>query len=156
LYVAPTIQDEIKQRKPFSSLEEETALALSRTADLIHRPFDELFKAHGITGTQYNVLRILRGAGPAGIPCSEIGGRMVTRDPDITRLLDRMERLGLCARTRDRKDRRVILSRITAKGLDLLKQLDRPAEELNKKILGHMGESRLRSLCRLLQAARGG
>lgn len=153
--MAPSIQDEIKQRKPFSSLEEETALALARTADLIHRPFDELLKAHGITGTQYNVLRILRGAGPAGLTCSEIAERMVTRDPDITRLLDRMEKLGLCVRARDGKDRRVILGRITSEGLDLLKQLDRPVEELNKKVLGHMGESRLRSLCRLLQAARG-
>lgn len=150
------IQDEIKQRKPFSSLEEETALALARTADQVHRPFDDLFKAHGITGTQYNVLRILRGAGPQGIPCSEIAGRMVTRDPDITRLLDRMEKLGLCTRNRDNKDRRVILSRITPQGMELLKQLDRPVGELNKKILGHMGENKLRSLCRLLEAARNG
>lgn len=154
--MSPRIQDEIKQRKPFSSLEEETSLALARTADVIHRPLDELLKGHGITGTQYNVLRILRGAGPAGLPCSDIGERMVTRDPDITRLLDRLERLGLCARVRDEKDRRVILGRITPKGLDLLKELDRPVEELNKKILGHMGESRLRSLCRLLEAARSG
>jgi|SRR5437868_3425089 DNA-binding MarR family transcriptional regulator len=154
--MAPSIQDEIKQRKPFSSLEEETALALARTSDLIQRRAAELFKSYGITGTQYNVLRILRGAGSEGIPCSEIGERMVTRDPDITRLLDRMEKLQLCARARDSKDRRVILSHITPKGMDLLRQLDRPVAELNRKVLGHMGASRLRSLCRLLEAARGG
>ena len=154
--MSPRIQDEIKQGKPFGSLEEETALALARTADLIDRHFSELFKSHGITGTQYNVLRILRGAGAPGIACSEISGRMVTRDPDITRLLDRVERYGFCSRERDASDRRVILARITPKGLQLLKELDKPVNELNKKILGHMGENKLRSLCRLLEAARQG
>ncbi len=149
-----SIQDEIKQTKPFSSLEEEAGIALARTADQIERGFAELLKQQELTGTQYNVLRILRGAGSAGLACSEIGERMVTRDPDITRLLDRIERGGLCVRGRDQKDRRVILTRITKKGMDLLRVLDRPVQELNKKLLGHMGEDQLRSLLRLLDTVR--
>jgi DNA-binding MarR family transcriptional regulator len=150
-----TIGDEIKQTKPFSSLEEEAAIALARTADQIDRAFAELLKQHRLTSTQYNVLRILRGAGSGGLACSEIGERMVTRDPDITRLLDRMERNELCVRSRDPKDRRVILTRITDKGLGLLRQLDKPVRDLHKKVLGHMGEEQLRSLVRLLDRVRG-
>lgn len=152
--MAKGIQAEIKQTKPFSSLEEEAAIALARTADGLSRRSAELFKAHGLTGTQYNVLRILRGAGDAGLACNEIGERMITRDPDITRLLDRMERRGLCQRTRNQRDRRVIMTRITAQGLELLKEMDSPVQELNLKLLGHMGEKRLRSLLRLLEAVR--
>ena len=111
------IQAEIKQRKPFQSLEEETLIALARTSDQLGRQLDSVLKQHGLTGTQYNVLRILRGAGKSGLACSEIGERMVTRDPDITRLLDRMERAGLCTRARDQKDRRVIVVRISSKGM---------------------------------------
>lgn len=154
--MAAGIRDEIKQTKAFSSLEEEAGLALARTADQIDRAFAELLKTHGLTGTQYNVLRILRGAGSAGLACSEIGERMVTRDPDITRLLDRMERGGICLRGRHQKDRRVILTRITEKGLGLLRELDRPVRELHKKLLGHVGEERLRSLLRLLDTVRSG
>lgn len=148
------IQSEIKQTKPFSGLEEETVIALARTSDLLGRRIDALLKQHGLTGTQYNVLRILRGAGNAGLPCNEIGERMVTRDPDITRLLDRMERAGLCNRSRNDKDRRVIVARINAKGLSTLKHLDEPIQELNQEMLGHMGQNRLRSLLRLLQTIR--
>jgi DNA-binding MarR family transcriptional regulator len=149
-----SIQAEIKQKKPFHSLEEETAVALSRTTDQLGRKMDALLKEHGLTGTQYNVLRILRGAGKTGLACSEIGERMVTRDPDITRLLDRMERAGLCTRARDQQDRRVIMARISPKGLRLVNALDEPVDALNMKMLGHMGEERLRSLLRLLEAAR--
>jgi DNA-binding MarR family transcriptional regulator len=149
------IQAEIKQTTPFDSLEEETAIALARTADQLARPFDELFKAHGLTSTQYNVLRILRGAGNAGLACSEIGARMISRDPDITRLLDRTERAGWCIRGRDPKDRRVIVTRITPKGLGILRELDRPVRELTRTMLGHMGKARLRSLLRLLEKLRG-
>ncbi len=148
------IQEEIKQSKPFQSLEEETLIALARTADQLGRQIDALLKQHSLTGTQYNVLRILRGAGKAGLACNEIGERMVTRDPDITRLLDRMERAGLCTRARDQKDRRVILARITAKGTDVVNELDAPVNRLNLKMLGHLGEKRLRSLLRLLEAVR--
>ena len=152
--VAKSIQAEIKQTKPFPSLEEEAAIALARTADQLARHFDELFKAHGLTGTQYNVLRILRGAGKAGLACSEIATRMISRDPDITRLLDRTERAGWCTRSRNTNDRRVIIARITAKGMEILKELDRPVEELNKRVLGPMSNSRLRSLLRLLEGVR--
>jgi DNA-binding MarR family transcriptional regulator len=152
--VARSLADEIRQTKPFNSLEEEAAIALARTADQIDRAFAELLKQKGLTSTQYNVLRILRGAGSGGLACSAIGERMVTRDPDITRLLDRMERNGLCVRGRDGKDRRVILTRITDKGLGLLRELDKPVQTLNKKVLGHMGEDQLRSLIHLLAAVR--
>jgi DNA-binding MarR family transcriptional regulator len=150
------IQSEIRQTRPFNSLEEEAAIALARTADQLARRFEELFKSHGLTGTQYNVLRILRGAGKAGLACSEIGTRMISRDPDITRLLDRTERAGWCTRSRNPDDRRVIVTRITAKGLELLKRLDRPVEQLNVKMLGCVGSSRLRSLLHLLEQVRAG
>lgn len=148
------LRSEIKQTKPFSSLEEETAVALARTSDQLARRFDALLKQYGVTGTQYNVLRILRGAGKAGLPCSELGERMISRDPDITRLLDRMERAGLCNRVRDQKDRRVILVKICDKGLKTVNQLDEPITELNRAMLGHMGKGRLRSLLDLLDAVR--
>ena|SRR5437868_5761070 len=148
------LRSEIKQTKPFSSLEEETAVALARTSDQLARRFDALLKQYGVTGTQYNVLRILRGAGKAGLPCSELGERMISRDPDITRLLDRMERAGLCNRVRDQKDRRVIIVKICDKGLKTVNQLDEPITELNRAMLGHMGKGRLRSLLDLLDAVR--
>jgi len=148
------IQTEIKQTQPFTGLEEETAIALARTADQLARHCDELFKAHGLTATQYNVLRILRGAGKAGLACREIGARMIKRDPDITRLLDRTEGAGWCSRSGDPDDRRVIVARITPKGLELLKKLDRPVEQLNVKMLGPVGPSGLRSLLRLLEEVR--
>ncbi len=150
------IAAEIKQRKPFGSLEEEANIALMRTADVLASRAFALFKTHGISPTQYNVLRILRGAGAGGRRCSEIGERMITRDPDITRLLDRMEKSGLIARTRGKEDRRVVVARITPPGLDLLHELDRPVAELNKRLLGHMGERKLRSLLALLNQARNG
>ena len=148
------LKTEIKQTKPFASLEEEAMLALARTNDRLAREAHALFKEHGLTATQYNVLRILRGAGSAGLTCSEIAERMVTRDPDITRLLDRMERTGLCARERDARDRRVIVVRISTQGLKTVNDLDQPINQLNRSMLGHMGEKRLRSLLRLLEAAR--
>lgn len=151
-----SIGQEIKQTKPFASLEEEAAVSLARTADRFDRAFAELFRKQGLTGTQYNVLRILRGTGNAGLACSEIGERMVTRDPDITRLLDRMERAGLCIRGRDSSDRRVILTRITEKGLGLLRDLDKPVQALNKRLLGHMEQEQLKSLLRLLDTVRAG
>ncbi len=153
-FVAKGIQAEIKQTKPFSSLEEEALIALQRTADQLQGKAAEMLKPFGISPTQYNALRILRGAGPQGRSCSEIGERMINRDPDITRLLDRLERRGLVQRTRERKDRRVITTRITAAGTDLLKTLDRPVTEFNKKMLGHLRAPELRTLLALLEAAR--
>jgi DNA-binding MarR family transcriptional regulator len=107
-----------------------------------------------LSHSQYNVLRILRGAGAEGLACREIAARMITRDPDITRLLDRLERRGLVARTRDEKDRRVVMVRITPAGLRILMQLDEPIEEVDRRLLEHLGERRLRSLIQLLEATR--
>ncbi len=148
------IQAEIKQTKPFSSLEEEALIALQRTADQLQWQLAEMLKPYGISPTQYNALRILRGAGAHGRACSEIGERMINRDPDITRLLDRLERRGLVQRSREKQDRRVITTRITEAGLGLLKTLDRPLEQYNQGMLGHLRERDLKSLIHLLETAR--
>ncbi|HEY8670823.1 MAG TPA: MarR family transcriptional regulator, partial [Terriglobales bacterium] len=102
----------------------------------------------------YNVLRILRGE-PKGLPCGEIGCRMITRDPDITRLLDRLEKRGLISRIRDTEDRRVVLTRISSEGLKALSRLDVPVQDAHRKQLGHLGRERLRQLADLLEVARG-
>ncbi len=152
--VRKSIQAAIQQSKPFSSLEEEALIALQRTADRLQWRLSEMLKAHGLSPTQYNALRILRGAREEGRACSEIAERMVNRDPDITRLVDRLERRGLVVRSREGRDRRVITTRITPAGMELLQTLERPIEEFNQKMLGPMGEQQLRTLIRLLEAAR--
>jgi MarR family transcriptional regulator, organic hydroperoxide resistance regulator len=154
--VTGKLQNEIKQTKPFVSLEEEVLLNLQRTADAVMRPVEAEIKSHGLSATQYNVLRILRGAGDSGRTCGEIGDRLITRDPDITRLLDRMEKRGLIRRERQTKDRRVILTFVTETGLALLKQLDVTVSETTQHALGHMGDRKLKDLCRLLEQARNG
>jgi DNA-binding MarR family transcriptional regulator len=153
--VPKTIQAEIKQKRPFGTLEEEAFIALLRSADVLQWRAGEMFKQHGLSPTQYNALRILRGAGVEGLTCSEIGDRMINRDPDITRLLGRLERVGLVRRKRQQKDRRVIRTCITAKGLVSLKSLDRPVVALNRRMLGHLGKERLQLLISLLDLARG-
>lgn len=147
---------EIKQTKPFVNLREETLLNLWRTADFVSQDLQQLLKSRGISQTQYNVLRILRGAGKQGLASGEIGSRMIARDPDITRLMDRLEAAGLAKRSRLDQDRRVILARVTAKGLKLLQDLDHPVMELIDQTLGHMKDSRLKTLIALLEQARGG
>jgi MarR family transcriptional regulator, organic hydroperoxide resistance regulator len=149
-------QDEIKQTKPFDSLEQEAFLALQRTADQLQGRVAEWLKAFALSPTQYNALRILRGAGEAGLPCSEIAERMINRDPDITRLLDRLEKRGLTRRSRDSKDRRVINAYITREGLQLLKKMDAPVQEFQKVLLGHVGERKLKILIDILCATRNG
>ena len=148
------IQAEIKQTKPFRNVEQEAFLAIQRTADELQSRAAEVLKPFGISPTQFNVLRILRGAESKGYKCGEIGDRMVKRDPDITRLLDRMERSGLISRSRDVRDRRVVVTRITQKGLDLLRKLDRPIDDFGRELLGHVGERRLKVLVKLLDQAR--
>lgn len=133
--------------------EEMAYLDLERTCDLLSRGPAQILKNEDLSSTQYNVLRILRGS-PAGLPCGEIANRMITRDPDITRLLDRLEKRGLISRWRETKDRRVVLARITPNGLKLLTRLDEPVEEAHRKQLGHLGKNRLRALAELLAAAR--
>lgn len=145
---------EIRQKTPFRRIEDEAFVNLLRTADALMQGVAAVLKPAGLSPTQYNVLRILRGAGADGLACREIGERMITKDPDITRLLDRLEERDLISRSRDRADRRVITTRITEKGLRILKELDKPIEELHVKQLGHLGEQRLRSLMDLLESAR--
>jgi DNA-binding MarR family transcriptional regulator len=148
------LQDEIKQTRPFHSLEEEVLVGLAHTADAVQRGFSGVFRAAGLSSTQYNVLRILRGAGAPGLSCGEITERMVTRDPDLTRLLDRLEARQLVTRARDEKDRRVVTTRITHAGLTLLDELQEPLASEQRRILGHMGQEQLRQLADLLDEAR--
>ena len=128
-------------------------LDMVRTCDLLSRGPARVLKAEDLSGTQYNVLRILRGA-PEGLPCGEIASRMVTRDPDITRLLDRLEKRELISRCRETKDRRMVMARITPEGLKLLARLDAPVQDVHRKQLGHLGRERLRALTVLLHASR--
>jgi DNA-binding MarR family transcriptional regulator len=137
------------------SAEEAAFLDLLRTADLLARGADGVLKSEDLSLTQYNVLRILRGA-PDGLPCGEIASRMITRDPDITRLLDRMEKRGLISRTRESRDRRMVLTRLTPEGLQLVDSLDEPVQSIHRKQLGHMGKVQLRALAELLATARSG
>ncbi len=148
------MKDEIRQRRPFVSAEQEAFLNLQRTADALMRGLEEALKPSGLTQTQYNVLRILRGAGAEGLLCREISERMVTRDPDVTRMLDRLEVRGLVTRSRDRKDRRGVTVRITSAGDRLVSELDQPIAELHRKQLSHLGERRLGRLISLLEGAR--
>jgi MarR family transcriptional regulator, organic hydroperoxide resistance regulator len=115
---------DIKQSKPFSSPILEVYFNLLRTTDELSRATAHLLKPYDLSETQYNVLRILRGAGADGLPCSEIGARLLTHDPDVTRLVDRLERRELVARTREQRDRRVVTVRISAGGLALLEDCD--------------------------------
>ena len=140
-------------KKYLGSREEAAFLDLSRTCDLLSRGIAQLLKTEDLSATQYNVLRILRGS-PEGLPCGEIGGRMITRDPDVTRLLDRMEKRGLISRSRDDKDRRTVIARVAPAGLKLLASLDEPIQEIHRKQLGHLGSNRLVALTELLSLAR--
>jgi len=150
------LQAEIKQTMPFRSREQEAYLSLLRTADALQSQVEAKLKEFGLTGTQYNALRILRGAGPEGLPCSEIGERMITRDPDITRLLNRLEKRGLVRRARTKDDRRVIYGKITAGGLKLLREMDEPVEKHNRAMLKHVGQEKIAQLIQLLELVRGG
>jgi MarR family transcriptional regulator, organic hydroperoxide resistance regulator len=152
--MARPLQEEIRQQKPFVSLEQEAVLNVLRTADVLQQRLAAALKPFKLSHSQYNVLRILRGAGPKGLACREISERMITRDPDITRLLDRLEARGLLTRARDQKDRRVVMARITSEGQRLLEVLDRPIVEVDRQLLQHLGEQRLRALIELLELAR--
>src|SRR3954451_13659887 len=129
------LQDEVKKRHPFEAPEQEVALNLLKTSEYIQAGFARLFKQHGISGAQYNVLRILRGAGTE-LPCLEVGSRMISHLPDITRLVDRLEGAKLVERCRTKEDRRLVLVKITKSGLKLLDDLDAPVLDLHKRQLG--------------------
>lgn len=135
------------------SLEEAAFVELHRTGDLLARALDPIIKGEDLSRTQYNVLRILRGAG-GPLPCGEIASRMITRDPDITRLLDRLDKRGLVSRSRDADDRRTVLARITPEGLKLLSRLDEPIQDAHRRQMGHLGRERLEQLTELLVLAR--
>jgi DNA-binding MarR family transcriptional regulator len=149
-----SLQRDLKQRAPFASREEEAYLNLVRTTDLLTREVAAVLKPHQLSEAQYNVLRILRGAGADGLACSEIGHRLVTRDPDVTRLLDRLEGRGLIARSREHADRRVVTTRITRAGLGLLDQLDAPVRHAVERMLEHLGARQLDAMIALLEEAR--
>jgi len=141
-------------KKALGTPEEAAFLDLLRTCDLLSRGPAQFLKSEDLSSTQYNVLRILRGAPPTGLPCGEIADHMITRDPDITRLLDRLEKRELISRCRETKDRRMVVARVTPQGLKLLARLDEPVQELHRKQLGHLGSARLKKLQDLLLAAR--
>jgi len=137
-------------------LEDQTFIALQKTADALGQEAGQLLKANGLTGAQYNVLRILRGSEPAGLACNDIGERMISHDPDMTRLLDRMEKRGMITRQRQTDDRRVVKTRITSDGLGILKRLDQPVRDLHKRQFRRLPAPRLKVLAELLQEIRNG
>ena len=147
-----TIQSGDKRRRA-ACAEEAAFLDLVRTTDMLSRGLVQVLKTEELSATQYNVLRILRGA-PEGLPCGEIASRMITRDPDVTRLLDRLEKRRLISRCRETKDRRTVMTRITPDGLKLLSRLDEPVQAAHRKQLGHLGRERLRTLTELLRISR--
>ena len=148
------LQTELKQNKPFKSLEEEVILNVARTAEYLSAAITGVLKASDLTITQYNVLRILRGAGAEGLTCGEISERMVTKESDITRLLDRVENRGFISRERPANNRRIVVARITDEGLRVLEQLDEPVDEVNRGLVGQLGEEKQKTLNELLEAIR--
>jgi DNA-binding MarR family transcriptional regulator len=145
---------EIHKRRPFESHTEEAWLNLVRTVSVLAEPVERLFKQHGLSEATYNALRILRGSGQAGRACSGIGEDMVARVPDVTRIVDRLEGQGLVVRTRVPEDRRVVLIKITDKGLTLLARLDEPLREINRRQFAALTKSEVLELSRLLEKAR--
>jgi DNA-binding MarR family transcriptional regulator len=149
------LQQEIRQTRPFRSLGHEAAVGLLRSADHLRRQLAATLEPHGVTAQQYNVLRILRGAGDAGLPTLEIAGRMIEHAPGITRLLDRLEGKGWVERWRCRDDRRQVLCRISATGLALLAALDRPVAAVDERCFAALSPEEQGQLVALLDAVRG-
>lgn len=150
------LQDELKQSKPFRSLEQEALLSIERTAAILSHGVADALRRYEITPTQYNVLRILRGAGEQGLCRNEVRDRLVAQVPDVTRLLDRMEEMGLVDRERAEDDRRMVFTRLTRKGSQLLSRIDEPVARLHERQLGHLSAAKLRTLIELLAEARQG
>ena len=152
--MADVVARRLKQTAPFASLEQEVLLALRMAASRVVDPWAQFLKdSADLTTSQYNVLRILRGSHPARLTSGEVGERMIARDPDVTRLVDRLATRGLVARVRSRQDRRVVEVGVTEKGLALLRELDAHVAKMPKALLGHLGPKRLRQLADLLDAA---
>ena len=154
--MSPSLQHDLKQKKPFRSLQQEAYLSVVRTSTALTDAMEELVKSHGISATQYNVLRILRGSDAEGLCRNALRDRMLTRMPDMTRLLDRMEEAGLVVRVREGEDRRMVMTRITAKGRGLLDDLDAPVIALHKKQMAGLTDAQLRLLSDLLTLVREG
>jgi len=150
-----SLREEIRQTRPFHSAAQEALLALFRTVDLIRRQVTAVLETADVTHQQYNVLRILRGAGPEGLPTLAIAERMVERTPGITRLIDRLEKKGWVVRERDERDRRRVQCRITPPGLDLLGSLDEPIREVEERCLAMLEEEEKRQLIGWLECIRG-
>jgi DNA-binding MarR family transcriptional regulator len=150
--MAGTVARALKQRSAFASSEQEVLLGLRIAAARVVEPWEQFLKANAeLTPNQYNVLRILRGSHPSRLACSEIADRMIARDPDVTRLIDRMDRLGLVTRVRGRQDRRVVEVGITDKGREILKSLDPHVNRMPQAMLGNLGAKKLKQLGRLLE-----
>jgi len=152
--VPSQLQRELKQARPFKSLQEEAHLSIQRTAALLEHAFETALKPHRITATQYNVLRILRGAEPEGLCRNEVAQRLVRQVPDVTRLLDRLEEAKFIVRQRGGQDRRYVVTRITRAGLQLLDEIQQRIDETHRTQLGHLDEAQLRKLIALLAAVR--
>jgi len=148
------LKADIAQQSAFQSVEEEALLNLLRTADTLDRAMQHMIKPWGVTATQYNVLRILRGARPQALTCTDIGDRMIAAEPDITRLLSRLKALKLIRQHRDRHDRRVVRTEISDQGLRLLGEMDPMVERAPVELLGHLGRAELAEFVRLLERAR--
>ena len=148
------LRKQIRQTKPFANPQEEAFLNLVRTSNLLTQGFAGVLKPHGLTQTQYNALRILRGAHPEPLTCGDVGRRMITLEPDVTRLLDRLESAGLVERSRSSHDRRVVESRITDQGIERLAQLDAPVVDRVQALLGHLSVEDVSALTSLLERAR--
>ena len=149
-----TLREELKQRKPFTSLEQEAQLSVIRTSALLVDAFERMLKPYGITTTQYNVLRILRGAEPDGLCRNDLRDRMLTRMPDVTRLLDRMEESGLIDRARETSDRRMVMTRITAKGRRVLDELEGAVKAEHERAFAALTKEQMRTLIAHLAAVR--
>ncbi|MHB1297655.1 MAG: MarR family winged helix-turn-helix transcriptional regulator [Gemmatimonadaceae bacterium] len=152
--MSPDLLTELRQQRPFASPQEEAHVGVALTAAVLQDAFEQMLKPHGISAAQYNVLRILRGAEPEGLCRYEVRDRMISRMPDVTRLLDRLEQAGLISRVRGTEDRRVVQTRLTAKGRELVDALDDEVAAEHQRRLGHLSESELRKLMQLLESAR--
>ncbi len=152
--MAQSLQQQLKKKRPFDLPEEEVGLNIQRSYSVLMGPAFQLLKTHQLSPPLYNILRILRGVGGDGLPCSQIGDRMVTREPDVTRLIDRLEQSSLVQRIRSTEDRRVVMVSITKEGGKLLAKLDEPVRELHRHTLGHLTQKEMNDLNRLLVKAR--
>lgn len=153
--MSPALQDELKKRGPFASIEQEATLAILRTSDLLENRLARLFREHGLTSSQYNVLRILRGEGKP-MPCLEVAQRMIQVAPAITRVVDQLLKLDLIRKTQSVEDRRVFNIELKPAATRLVKKMDRPVLDLHEELLGGVSKSDQRTLIQILETVRGG